>query len=88
MKKYKFSIRLCDMFFKAWVIGAGFSTIMVFASGRPIRSAGCILISIGMALLSANIEVYIREQALLARDAQVAQKVYREVRNNDLYKAS
>lgn len=58
MNGYKFIKQLSDVIF--WASGAGmaFSWIMMFASSRPFRSAGCVFICMGMALAWANLEVW------------------------------
>lgn len=84
MKVYKFIRQLSDVMF--WASGAGmaFSGIMMFASNRPFRSAGCIFICMGMALAWANLEVWAERQMLLERDAEIAEKVFKETKANRL----
>ncbi len=84
MKGYKFLKQFADVFFYASGAGMAFSGIMMFLSKRPFRSCGCMLICIGMALAFANLETWAEKQMLLARDAEVARKVYREVKHNEL----
>lgn len=85
MKGYKFIKQLSDVMFWASGAGMGFSGIMMFASNRPFRSAGCIFICMGMALAWANLEVWAGKQMLLSREAEIARETFRQVRNNDLY---
>ena len=84
MKGCKFIKQFSDVMF--WASGAGmaFSGIMMFASSRPFRSAGCIFICMGMALAWANLEVWAEKQMVLKRDAEIAEKVFKETKANRL----
>ncbi len=84
MKKIEFLRRLGRTFFPAFGIGTGVCFVQMIVSDRPIMSAGLMLICIGMALAFANLETWAEKQMLLARDAEVARKVYREVKHNEL----
>lgn len=90
MKGLKFIKQLSDVMFWASAVGMVFSGIMMFTTNRPFRSSGCLFICMGMALAWANLVVWADKQMVLMRDAEVAEKVYKEARKNrleDLYKA-
>ena len=82
MKVLRFIKQLSDVMFWASAAGMGFSGIMMFASNRPFRSAGCVFICMGMALAWANLEVWAGKQMVLKRDAEVAEKVFKATKAN------
>ncbi len=84
MKGYKFLKQFGDVFFYASLAGAIFSAVMIFFCKRPFRTSGCMLICVGLALAFANLEVWAEKQMLLARDAEVARKVYKQIKSNEL----
>lgn len=77
MKKWKLIRNIADVFF--WGFGAGmvFSGIMILLSNRPIRSAGCMLICIGLALAFANLEVWAEGRMRLLREREKATRAER-----------
>ena len=77
MKKWKLIHSIADVMF--WGCGAGivFSGVMMFLSDRPFRSAGCMLICIGLALAFANLEVWAEERMRLLREREKATRAER-----------
>lgn len=74
MKKWKLIRNIADAFFWASGAGVAFSGIMMFLSNRPIRSAGCVFICIGMTLAFANVEVWAEGRMRIRREREKALK--------------